>query len=190
MQAETNWNQPQRVRTNPKRRTPHWGLGLTPGEHTHPNLRGAEGSTPGCTSAPSWDGGQSPASWSHNPGKSVHLSLNLTFVMNRWKPPNPIAGQTQDTPLRPGVDPARPVGPGPVTPPGAAPSATPRPPHRTGKGLRFRNPARILLPPGGQLLILAGRGTPPRWPAPGSLVTCARGHSSQDPRRPRPRPLL
>lgn len=119
----------------------------------------------------------------------MHLSLNLTFVTNRWKPPNPMAGQTQDTPLRPGVDPARPVGPGPVSPPGAAPSASPRPPHRTGKGLRFRNPARILLPPGGQLLIRGGGGPHPVGPLPGASIPALAAIPAQDPRRPRPRPL-
>lgn len=97
----------------------------------------------------------------------MHLTLGLTFVRNKCKPPKPILGQTPDTPLHPSVNPAELVGPSPVSQPGAAPSVTPGPRHRAGERAEAQKPGAFSSRPGDSPSLQS----PPRWPAPRRFFT-------------------
>lgn len=113
-----------------------------------------------------------------------------------------VPGQTQDTLLRPRVNPARTVGPGPVSPSGAARSATPRPPRcRAGERAEAQGPGTRSPPAPGtaphhcphpvgplsgdslpELSAFPAQDAQPAWPAPCSSPTHAQylpgGHAS------------
>lgn len=174
------------MRTNPKRWAPQLSK-LRP--HTW-GANSSQSSTDGgayLTGAPGPKGGLHTCSVlgmgvitcplvSQSGGEGAPVPASHSIIIHKWKLPDPVPAQKLGTPLRPRVNPARPVGPGPVSQSQAARSATPRPRCcRAGKRAEAQGSGARSLPAGSKA---PHQLSPSHWPILERLFTCDCSDSS------------